>query len=83
MERYVMIKAEITMPFKTTIEDREHVEFLLQESSWCASNIIDTIQELIEKNSGCLCDFINIEYLREADEIDAKKFKLGVPDGPT
>jgi hypothetical protein len=49
--------------------DKDNIEFHRNGSSWCASNFVSELEEL-DKNVGCLCSFVDFEYVREATEDD-------------
>lgn len=41
------------------------IEFSKNESTWCASNIIDRLEEIV-KTGKCLCDVTEVKYIKEA-----------------
>lgn len=60
----VVVEYEMDMPANW---DKNQVEFRLNESSYCASNLLDDLKEF-EKENGCLCAFVHYEYLRDVGE---------------
>lgn len=42
--------------------DNDMIWFHLNESSWCADNLIDLLKEHSKKN-GCICDICNAEVM--------------------
>lgn len=45
--------------------DKDGIEFRRNEGSWCASNLLDELHTLGEKE-GCLCGVASFEYLGDA-----------------
>ena len=52
--------------------DKDGNDFHYNDSSWCASNILDRLEE--RSNFRCLCDVASFEYLRDATEEDEEKW---------
>ena len=52
--------------------DKDVIDFHYNDSSWCASNILNRIEE--RSNFRCLCDVASFEYLRDATEEDEEKW---------
>ena len=52
--------------------DKEVIDFHYNNSSWCASNILNRLEE--RNNFRCLCDVASFEYLRDATEEDEEKW---------
>lgn len=52
----------------------EAVNFHLNDSSWCASNLIHEI-EILESHLNCLCPKFKGEYVREATEEDEEFYR--------
>lgn len=48
--------------------DQDMCNFHKNESSWCADNILPTLERLSEQS--CLCDFAEFTYVREATKED-------------
>lgn len=74
----VIRKRTIVMEMKVEIVmevpehwDEEMCNFHKNESSWCASNILDDLKKLDEK--GCLCGITKFTYLREATKEDEEE----------
>ena len=69
-QRTVVVDVTIRMvrliPEKWTAED---LEFVMNNGSWCATNIISEIEHLDESN---------VEYVREATEEDESKYHVFV-----
>jgi hypothetical protein len=53
--------------------DKDNIEFHRNSSSWCVSNFVNELEEL-DKNVGCLCSFVNFEYVHEATKNDEEKY---------
>lgn len=51
------------------------VEFWLNESSWCADNIISELESQAAR-MGCLCDTFSAEFVRDATPEDKKRFHI-------
>lgn len=44
--------------------NKEHIEFCLNEGTWCQSNLIDWMREAEKKSErGCLCRVIKATFL--------------------
>jgi hypothetical protein len=71
-DRSVMVRVTVdlcmTYPQSFTAED---IEFHLNESSYCCSNIIDDLQRI-----SCICGHTKMEYLGEATEQDEKNWNI-------
>ncbi len=51
------VKVRVTIEYDIEVPifwDKDNIEFARNESSWCASNLIQELEEL-EKTTGCLC----------------------------
>lgn len=48
--------------------NEELIEFSINESSWCASNLIEEFEKVTEQE--CLCSRTSGEFIREATEED-------------
>ena len=46
--------------------DKNMIEFHMNESSWCSSNIIQELEEH-EKDHGCICDIVVGEVVEEGN----------------
>lgn len=51
--------------------DKTDIEFMYNEGSWCASNLV----EMLKEKPGCLCSCTEAEYVREATEADEENWK--------
>ena len=80
-QRSVIVKIEIEME-RMVPEDctSEMVEFLMNGSSWCASNIIHELQAMFGTSERCLCNYFNGTYLREATKEDERTYGRRVED---
>lgn len=72
-QRTVVVRFTVEM-VREVPEDwnRDSLEFHLNESSWCASNLIGDMEK-IDTDAHCLCSNVTGEYLREATEDDEKR----------
>ena len=69
------IVARLTIDFVDSVPenwDKEVIDFHYNNSSWCASNILNRLEE--RNNFRCLCDVASFEYLRDATEEDEEKW---------
>lgn len=57
----VTIDYEVDVPYSWT---KEIVEFHRNEGSWCASNVLNELEN-VEEEIGCLCPASKFEYLGE------------------
>lgn len=61
MKRTVKVEILLPMEFRDDMDD-EAINFYLNDSSWCASNIIELLEEY-DENIGCLCNICQFEVL--------------------
>lgn len=62
------IKYEIKVP---AFWDAEQIEFHRNESSWCASNVIEELQELennLNKEHNCMCSCTSFKFVEDTSE---------------
>lgn len=78
--KVVMVRVEMTIPRVVPAHWTQHdIEFHMNDSSWCASNIINDLQrmdEADEDNCRCLCSDFRGEFLREATADDLDGYTL-------
>lgn len=84
--RTVKISINLPMNFPEDWDDNM-INFHLNDSSWCWSNIIDKIKEYAESSGGCICGICSGEVVpkKEQDireELGAKSFDELVPSCP-
>jgi hypothetical protein len=60
----------------------DDINFHLNESSWCADNIIDELLEQSER-IGCLCGQFKGSFLRDATKEDEENFSFSVHSIPS
>lgn len=66
--------------------DEEMINFHLNESSWCADNLVRVLNAYVKREEDekhdmpCLCERTTIEYVGEADGDDEKSWGLGIGD---
>jgi hypothetical protein len=66
-ERQVVIDMTIRLVVEVPEAwDRENIEFKYNDSSYCLSNLMDTIEEADDR--GCLCHCAKVDYVGEADD---------------
>ena len=71
--RTIKLRAQIDLVVGVPEDwNEDQIDFKFNESSWCASNIIDYLQEREEKS--CLCDCTRFYYLGEATVKDEKEW---------
>ena len=66
------IKVRMTLEFVVDVPEHwneDTINFRYNESSWCASNILNKLQYR-DENFRCLCDCATFEYIGEATEED-------------
>lgn len=69
-QKWVTVRMTITMPMQFPRSwDKDNIEFKLNESSWCASNIVDELEELSKQVD--LCNITEFEFLHEGEVITA------------
>lgn len=66
------VKVELTIQYEISVPahwDEYMVNFHRNDSSWCAGNLVQELEEL-DKEKGCLCNAADIEfkYLGESNE---------------
>lgn len=67
LKRPVKLSVTITFEIEEDLPqswNKEQIEFARNESSWCASSLIDRLTDLDERE-GCICWNTKIEYLGE------------------
>lgn len=70
-QKWVLVRMTVDMPMQFPRSwDKDNIEFKLNESSWCADNIVDDLQTLVD-NGLDLCNITGFEYLRDGKVIDA------------
>ena len=80
-QRSVIIKIEIVMERMVPESfSPGGIEFHMNDSSWCASNIIDELQAMFGTNERCLCNHFEGTYIREATEKDEAMYGRNVAD---
>lgn len=79
--RTVVVRVTIEMvrqvPDDWTAED---IEFHINDSSWCADNIVDDLTRFTERGEGCLCRHLSAEYVREATAEDENTWGVRAAD---
>ncbi|MFA5037997.1 MAG: hypothetical protein WC479_12575 [Candidatus Izemoplasmatales bacterium] len=79
------IVASVTITFVDEVPENytaHSIEFRYNDSSWCAGNILDTIQALADKYDGCLCGHTEFSYIREATKEDEDDYGIEVEAKP-
>ena len=65
------VKIRMTIEYEVSVPNhwkKNDVEFHRNESSWCADNVIEELDNLVDENS-CLCGTnINFEYVSDEGE---------------
>lgn len=70
------VKIRMTLEFVDDVPEywsKDTINFKYNDSSWCASSIIDKLQYR-DENVRCLCDCAKFEYIGEATEEDEEKW---------
>lgn len=62
--------------------DADRINFMYNDGTWCADNLIQILQGLQVSIGGCLCGYTKAEYLREATPLDeeGQGFQFNEPD---
>lgn len=77
--RTIIIKVTIEMERKVPeFWNPDMINFHMNGSSWCASNIISELESMFGSEERCLCDDFIGEYVREATEVDEAHYGLTV-----
>lgn len=72
-QRTVVIEYRITVAIAVAADwSPDQINFHRNESSWCASNLIDELKTA----TGCLCGLTKAAFVREATEADDARFGL-------
>ena len=61
--------------------DREMIEFHMNDSSWCTSNLLPELERLSD-DEHCVCFAVRGQYVREADADDEENYQISVNDDP-
>lgn len=65
------VKLRLTVEYEVRVPahwDKNLIEFSRNDGSWCASNLVDELQDIAERE-GCLCNTgAEFEYLADASE---------------
>ena len=74
-ERTVMVKLTVEVCVKVPENwTTDQINFHYNESSWCASNIMDHLKKV-----PCLCDIAEFEYVRESLRKDENTWSIKFP----
>lgn len=65
------IELEVDVPYSW---EAHEIEFQRNESSWCASNLIDELKDYEEKH-GCLCGITTCEFVEVIDNKPTRKLR--------
>lgn len=72
LSKWVLVRMTAEIPMEMPLSwDKDRVEFKLNEGTWCADNIIDDLQGLVDKGLD-LCTVTEFEYIRDGKVIDAE-----------
>lgn len=66
--------------------DAEMINFRYNESSWCADNLAEDLSATVNRlddKGGCLCQFVEAEFVREATDEDETAQHLRVNELPS
>ena len=62
-QKKVTVRVTIDLPMEFPVEwDNELIEFHLNDSSWCADNIIEEIESYSEEH-GCICGIFKAKVI--------------------
>lgn len=64
--RYIKIEIHLPMSFPDDWDD-DMIRFHLNESSWCADNIIDELEKYSEEH-GCICGVCKFDTIANNEE---------------
>jgi hypothetical protein len=70
-QKWVLVRMTADIPMEMPRSwTKDDIEFKLNESSWCANNIVDDLQTLVD-NGLDLCNITEFEYIRDGKVIEA------------
>lgn len=76
--RTVVLKMTIDLVVEVPEDwDKQTIEFNKNQGTWCASNILSELERL-DGHAGCLCPFMEFEYIREATQDDEELYGVYV-----
>ena len=76
----VIVKVEVEIVHVVPEDwDAKQIEFVINDSSSCANNILDEIEDQAER-LGCLCGVLKGRFVREATKEDEEKFGLYIAE---
>ena len=75
-------KVKIRYSYEIEIEvphswDKDTIEFHRNDSSWCAHNSLEELEEFGDKDNGCLCSYFSAEVLEIPDTAPYRRNKNG------
>jgi len=82
VSREKTIVADVTVRMVMIVPEHweeKDFDFHYNKGSWCASNIVDDLRRMDER-VGCLCEYTNIKYIREATAGDEELHNLRIED---
>lgn len=70
MSKKVMIYVSVHMDVEVPEDwDKKMIEFYYNDSSYCASNLIEdmhAVNEQRDKEGSCMCDLVSVKYVADA-----------------
>lgn len=67
-QKSVMVDFTIRLPVLVPASwDKDQIESLYNESSWCCDNLLNYISEWQAKSGRCLCGAVDAKYVSDAD----------------
>jgi hypothetical protein len=67
-QKSVMLDFTIRLPVLVPVSwDKDQIESLYNESSWCCDNLLNYISEWQEKSGRCLCGAVEARYISDAN----------------
>jgi hypothetical protein len=68
----VLVRRDMTIRFSFEIKiplpahwEGSSAEFHYNEGSWCSMNIVNMLEEHMEKHQSCLCDIVKAEFVSQ------------------
>lgn len=81
--RTIVMKMEIELVMEVPeFWTKKDCEFHKNESSWCANNILPSIEKIVDDH-GCICGLTRFKFLRETTPLDEDYYNIHVNDIPS
>lgn len=73
-QKHIVVRFSVDLVIEAPAKwTKENADFRFNDGTWCADNLVDMMQETIDRMHGnCLCNFTTAEMLRDATDEDKK-----------